>query len=404
MNVVVALEHRFDRTPDGAIWTRTMFAHGFWQRYLEVFDGVRVVARVRDVESPAEGWVRADGDKIQFVAVPHFIGPFQYSLRSWSVRKAVQSAVDPAAAILLRAPSQLASVMMGQIARTRHPYGVEVVGDPYDVFAPGAIKHPLRPLFRRHFSRLLCIQTKNAVAATYVTQFALQQRYPAGKGAYSTFYSDVELDDSAYVEEPRVISGSQRAFRLITISTLAQSYKRVDILIDAIGLLVADGWDVELHIIGDGRHRAELEERARRLSLADRVIFRGQITAGVPVRMELDKADLFILASRQEGLPRAMIEAMARAVPCIGTCVGGTPELLAPDHMVVPDRPYELAMIIERVLSSPDLLTAMSARNLEKSREYRDDALRCRRVAFYAALRERTEQWLEMKTGRSSCM
>ncbi len=72
--------------------------------------------------------------------------------------------------------------------------------------------------------------------------------------------------------------------------------------------------------------------------------------------------------------------------------------------MVVPDRPYELAMIIERVLSSPDLLTAMSARNLEKSREYRDDALRCRRVAFYAALRERTEQWLEMKTGRSSCM
>ena len=45
MNVVVALEQRFDRTPDGAVWTPMVFARSFWTRYLDVFDAVRIVAR-----------------------------------------------------------------------------------------------------------------------------------------------------------------------------------------------------------------------------------------------------------------------------------------------------------------------------------------------------------------------
>lgn len=51
MNVVVALEHRFDRTPDGKVWTQVAFPHSFWMRYLEVFDRVIVVARVLEVAS-----------------------------------------------------------------------------------------------------------------------------------------------------------------------------------------------------------------------------------------------------------------------------------------------------------------------------------------------------------------
>lgn len=378
-----------------------MFAQRFWLRYLEVFDEVRVVARVREVEEVAAGWVRADGTHIHFVAIPHFIGPFQYLLRARSVRKVAQAAVDPGAAILLRPSSQVANSMMGELDRTGHPYGVEVVGDPYDVFAPGAIKHPLRPVFRRHFSQILRIQARNAVAATYVTKFALQQRYPSGKGAYATYYSDVELDDAAYVDVPRNVRGNQRSFRLITISTLAQFYKRVDVLIDALARVVANGWDVELRIIGDGKHRSELEQQVRRQGLSDRVRFLGQLTAGIPVRMQLDQADLFVMASRQEGLPRAMIEAMARALPCIGTRVGGVPELLAPVDLVAPDSPSELARNIERVLGSADTMMAMSARNLATSREYRDEALRIRRLAFYGALRERTEQWVKAKSAQS---
>ena len=62
MNLAVTLEQRYDRTPDGRVWTPGPFPYSFWTRYLEVFDTLRVVARVRDVITVASGWQRADGE------------------------------------------------------------------------------------------------------------------------------------------------------------------------------------------------------------------------------------------------------------------------------------------------------------------------------------------------------
>jgi hypothetical protein len=88
MNLVLTIEHRFDRTPDGTVWTQTMFARPFWSRYLGVFDAVRVVARVRDVPTVPAGWQRADGDGVSFVALPYYVGPKQYVLRLPELKRA----------------------------------------------------------------------------------------------------------------------------------------------------------------------------------------------------------------------------------------------------------------------------------------------------------------------------
>ena len=72
MKVVVALEHRFNRTPDGIVWTHTQFPYSFWQRYLEVFDHVRVVARVQDVLSVPSDWKESNGDSISIAAIPYY--------------------------------------------------------------------------------------------------------------------------------------------------------------------------------------------------------------------------------------------------------------------------------------------------------------------------------------------
>jgi len=53
MRLSLITEHRFDRTPDGAVWTSTSNAYPFWARYLSVFDQVNVAARVR------RGWDNA---------------------------------------------------------------------------------------------------------------------------------------------------------------------------------------------------------------------------------------------------------------------------------------------------------------------------------------------------------
>ena len=86
-----------------------------------------------------------------------------------------------------------------------------------------------------------------------------------------------------------------------------------------------EGLDLELTVVGDGRYQAELEARAAQLGLGQRVRFLGRLPAGEAVRAEMKRADVFILPSRQEGLPRAMVEAMALGLPCLGSTVGASP-------------------------------------------------------------------------------
>ncbi len=86
---------------------------------------------------------------------------------------------------------------------------------------------------------------------------------------------------------------------------------------------------------GDGKHLSELKARADEHGLDGRVKFRVELSRN-EVRYELDKADLLIMPSRQECLPLAMVEAMARGLPCIGFAVGGVPKLLHSDELVPP--------------------------------------------------------------------
>jgi glycosyltransferase involved in cell wall biosynthesis len=397
MDLVVILQHRFDRTPDGAVWTSASFTHSFWRRYLAVFDRVRVVARVREVSSVSPDRTRSDGEGVSFAGLPYYLGPWQYLRRTRQVQRAARSAIGASDAVIMRVSSRIAASVEPMLRQTGHPYGAEVVGDPCDFFAPGSVKHPLRPLLRWWNPRQLRRQCAGACAVAYVTEHALQRRYPPAPGAFSTHYSSIVLPDNAFVPVPRSPQLERRGFTLIIVGSLAQLYKAPDVLIDAIGNCVQEGLDLQLILVGDGKYRQELEAQATALGLDERVRFLGQLPAGDAVRAQLDQSDLFVLPSYQEGLPRAMIEAMARALPCIGSTVGGIPELLPSEDMVPPGDVTALACKIRKVVTDSERMARMSARNLEKAGEYREDVLRERRIAFYRYVRERTEAWLATK-------
>jgi glycosyltransferase involved in cell wall biosynthesis len=158
--------------------------------------------------------------------------------------------------------------------------------------------------------------------------------------------------------------------------------------------------DLELTIVGGGQHLREMEARAAALGIGSLVHFTGNLATGQAVRAELDRADLFTLPSRQEGLPRAMIEAMARGLPAIGSTVGGIPELLPADDLFPPNDVPALAAKIREVLGDPERMARASARNLAKAREYSQEVLTPRRQALYTHVRTRTEEWLRKKSGR----
>lgn len=390
MRVVVAIESRFERTPDGCVWATDWIDDTFWARYLEVFERVRVLARVRDVNRPAPGAKRADAPNVSFAAVPHYHGAVQLAIRFFVARRTVRRAVARDDAVILRVPGTTGGWLDDWLRDRGHPYAVEVTGDPYDVFAPGSVRSAVRPLARLVMTRALRRQCAGACAAAYVTREALQRRYPPNPAAFVTSYSSVDLTDEAFVSAPRTKGPRSGPSRVLLVGSLDVLYKGPDLLIEATAMLRRAGMDVGVTIVGDGRHRGELEALAKNRGVSDRVRFAGRLAPGEPVRRELDRCDVFVLPSRTEGLPRVLLEAMARGVPCVATRVGGIPELLDDDEMVPPGDPPALAAKLRDVLGDADRLARLSQRNLAKAREFHRDVLRPRRRRFYECVRDAT--------------
>lgn len=394
MRVLVSASARCVMTPDGVLWTPSpSLNYSFWARYLDVFDEVHLLVRAQTVAEPPMRWNRASGPGIQAYPIPYFVGPAEF-VKSYSlIKQTILQALDHTEAVMLRLPCAIG----GEVHRllvSRRPYGVEVVADPYNTFSPNAVKHPLRPFFRWWFTHTLKQQCANACAAAYVTEYALQRRYPPAKDAFTTHFSSINLPSAAIADCSRQFFNAKSSSLLIFVGTLDQFYKAPDILIQAVKICAQRGFDLRLNILGDGKHKAELEQSVFDLGLTEQISFLGHLSLDSMVRAQLDKADLFVLPSRQEGLPRAMIEAMARGLPCIGSNVGGIPELLASEDTVAPGDVVALANKICEVLEQPSRMVEMSARNLEKAKDYNNDVLCQRRITLYKNVREKTEKWL----------
>lgn len=414
MNISVALDFRFTQTPDGRVWTRTTYARPFWERYLAVFDHVKVIARAEPKAEVSREYRLVTGNGVSFAAVPYYLGPMQYLKMRHRVRSAVRTATGEQDAVLCRVGSRLASDLIPWLWQQGRPYGLEVVGDPMEAFSPGAIRHALRPVFRAVATRSLKQQCARASAVSYVTEFSLQRRYPAGRDRLSIAVSDAELsslffadtprtfvthasstdlDDTAFAESPKLHKATSRP-RIVFIGSLEQMYKAPDVLLEAISVLNGMGTRVELSLIGAGRHREELQQLAEKLHISNQVTFYGEVPAGEAIRKQLDSATLFVLPSRTEGLPRVLVEAMARALPCVATRVGGIPELLADEDLVPANDSKALAGKIAEVLRSQERMNRMSVRNLRKAQEFRPELLQQRRTEFYRFLRDATQAWL----------
>jgi glycosyltransferase involved in cell wall biosynthesis len=412
MRLVITCEHRFSLASDGSVWTKVACDYPFWKRYLSAFDSVRIVARAKVDPEIDESYKPVTGPAVEFWPLPFYLGPEQFLLRRSEIRKSLLTAVEPGDALLCRVGSRLADELLPRFWKEDRPYGLEVVGDPREAMGPHTIRHPLRPLFRTLAARSLRRQCARAVAVAYVTRDRLQKRYPcpahsvgvsdvgpldfrSNPKVFTTSYSSVSCEDAQFVDRARCFHDRERP-RILFVGSLAQMYKGADVLIRAVKhLLPVIAPAVAL--VGDGKHRAELEQLSRKLNVSEYVTFLGELPSGQAILDQMDRATLFVMPSRTEGLPRAMIEAMTRALPCIGTRVGGIPELLADEDLVDPDDVAGLAAKIKEVGTDPERLSQMSDRNLRRAQEYRPEVLGKRRNEFYRFLGNATGKWCGMK-------
>jgi glycosyltransferase involved in cell wall biosynthesis len=391
MRLLFAFDTRLSAMPDGTIWTDGAVDYGLWRRYLEVFDEVRVLGRVAEVATLPASARQLDGPRVSVCRLPWFSGPWQFLRQRARIEAAMRRELRPDDAVIIRAPTTIGMCLHAVARAAGRPYAVEVIGDPALMFSRGSVRSPIRPLLRWLLPRRLRHMCAGAGAALYVTRAYLQERYPPAPGVEPVGCSSIELREEAFVPAPRPEGAASRPFRTILVGSLAQYHKSPDVLMDALAENVSRGLDMTLTLVGGGQLQSALEHRARQAGLAERVRFTGQLPGGQAVRDALDTHDLFVLPSRVEGLPRALVEAMARGLPCIGSRVGGIPELLPEQDLVPPGDVAALARTMRAYYEDPARRAAASRRNLAAARDYHTETLWPRRRRFYESVRAITE-------------
>ncbi len=179
----------------------------------------------------------------------------------------------------------------------------------------------------------------------------------AGEGIREKFrivHCGVCIEDYTPVKEH--VSG-----KIASVASLGE-LKGLDLLIKATAILTRRGFNPSLVIVGDGPRRNRLESMARELGVSDKVSLQG-VRHPDQVRDLLSETTVFALACRvdsrkdRDGIPVALMEAMAMGLPTVSTRISGIPELIEDEVsglLVEPDDAEALADAIERLLKNRD--------------------------------------------------
>jgi glycosyltransferase involved in cell wall biosynthesis len=135
------------------------------------------------------------------------------------------------------------------------------------------------------------------------------------------------IDCRPYAGVPTVSSAPQSTLRLIYIGRIAREKGLYETL-QGLRLASELGVDARLVIGGSGAEEARLKRYAQALGIASRVAFAGPVFGDDKVKL-LAGADVMVLPSYSEGLPYALLEAMAAGIPVIATPVGAIPDVVS---------------------------------------------------------------------------
>jgi glycosyltransferase involved in cell wall biosynthesis len=320
---------------------------------------------------------RLSAANFEVVPLPDPKGPLRYLRHAAEGKRKLRALVEQHDVIVTRLPSTLGSWAFKEALAQRKPVIVEFVGCTFDsMWNYGWKGKCVAPYLYLKNQRLV----RKATHIIYVTERFLQQRYPSPAHQVSVSNVEVPARDESILES-RLQRIAQRGTTLIlaTAAALDVPYKEQRTVISAVAKLKQSGVIVHYRMAGNGTGR-ELIEHARALNVLDQIEILGALPHN---RMHefLDAADIYVQPSRQEGLPRALIEAMSRGMPCIGSDAGGIPELLPNKRIFRRGRVSELVRTLQEALDSD--LAQDAIRNWQFASRYERSVLDLKRSTFY---------------------
>ncbi len=245
-----------------------------------------------------------------------------------------------------------------------------------------------RPLFRNVANQATrVIAVSEAVARSLVANGVSESRITViSNGIDLLPFDEHKIGATTQDESVRSRHTAATAPTVVAIGRLSPE-KGFDLLIDAFETVVQSVPDATLRIAGDGPERADLEARASRSPVAERIRLLGRLDDTVPL---LRSATVVAVPSRQEGQGLVALEAMAARRPVVATAVGGLMETIVPNEtglLVSPESPVALAEALVALLLTPERCRTFGENGRQRvERHYTLERMMDKIQSLYASL------------------
>lgn len=319
-------------------------------RYLKLCNKFTLVTRNNDDRVISNLSTIESLDVIDYIAIPNLsslkINNYIEAYRKLSI------VIQENDFMIIRLPSLIGFMAMYLALKKQKKNIIELVGCPLDSYKHVGLKGKIMALPLYLLTKYF---VKKAHSVLYVTQFFLQNRYPTKK-LLNIGCSDVDIEIISNILENRLenFKVTKKYLKIGMIGSLEATYKGYDTVIKSLSLLKKRSkLNFKLELVGGGAF-SHINKLLSRSEVKDDVIIKGTLSHPKGVFDWLDTIDIYLQPSRTEGLPRSLIEAMSRGCACIGSNVGGIPELISPEYIHKKDDITKLSMLIEKLFSSEE--------------------------------------------------
>lgn len=217
-------------------------------------------------------------------------------------------------------------------------------------------------LLKRRVLRLALTRADMVLANAHAVAAQAERLFGVPPGRIAIVPNGLDLDRfDALAAAPPAVPLPPAELLVVKVARMRHEDKGHDDLLHAAALARARAPGLRYLLVGDGRREPELRARAARLGVADLVTFAGK---RLDVPAILARAGIVCHASRAEGLPNAILEAMAARRPIVAACVGGVADLIddgVTGLLVPPGRPDALADRLVRLAADPGQRAALGA-------------------------------------------
>lgn len=351
------------------IYCNITLTNEMFNRYFSVVNKLIVIVRtyIKDEEYKNLNMKPLQLNHIEIIEADNLNSVYGQLIYKRRFAQQIESQVQKADMIFARMPSSTSDVVIQIAKKYGKKYLVEVGGCAWDAFWNHGILGKLAAPYM-HFREKRGVL--HADYAVYVTKYFLQERYPClGK---SESCSNVYLTQQPVtVLRERINKISQMDYLHIVLGQAVNSidvkYKGEYLIVQVLAWLKERGIRAEFQIVGPGNGEY-IRKLAEKIGVGEQVAFIGTLNKDQMTEW-YKSIDIYVQPSRQEGLPRSVIEAMNVGCPCLGSRIAGIPELLDEECLFNPNKIKTIETSLLKLLNER-CMKSEAEKNFYRAKEY----------------------------------